>query len=310
LKDSERIKGLLLGVAFGDAYAFGWEPDWPPPMDDWVADATALRTIDVCGAACYSDDTEMTLILAHHLASNCGVVRDRLASDLAAKASLGSFRGYGITTTKVLSAIRRGKHWEEASRRVNSYGNGAAIRVAPVAAFFDDEESVARAADYQAMITHYHSLGREGAVLIALAQYLTISGVEPDDLVSELLRLREWSSEYGKRLSMVHELLEASPPKVRELLGSDSRAHKSVVTAIYCYVRAHGSPLGTVLNAISLGGDTDSVASMAASLAGAYQGPSAFPSDLVVRLENLESILGAAEELLRAREMCATKVLK
>ncbi len=305
--NKDKVVGLLVGVAFGDAYALGWETEWPQPREEWELGAEILKPAGADEAP-YSDDTEMTLILARHLAVSCGIVRSEFAEWLAYGANLYSpERGYGYTTTTVLSEVLACRSWEKVSPRVNSYGNGAAIRVAPVAAFFDSLDEVAKAAEYQAMVTHYHELGREGAVLMAMAQLLALEGVRGLELVEELLQVRRWGEVYEERLRRIPELIDASPQEVASALGNGVEAHRSVLTAIYCFVRFGDDPVKVTAAAICVGGDTDSIASMACSLAGANLGYSAFPEELVARIESVEEIVRVAGELYERSRKCGRK---
>ena len=83
-------------------------------------------------------------------------------------------RGYGPGAKRALRAIKRGAAWDEVGTKLfkggGSFGNGAAMRVAPVGLFFyDDPARLREAAELSASITHAHPLAREGAALQAFA---------------------------------------------------------------------------------------------------------------------------------------------
>lgn len=83
-------------------------------------------------------------------------------------------RGYGGTAHDILQKIHLGLPWREVSAEVfgggGSMGNGAAMRVAPLGAWFaDDLKRVASEARASAEVTHFHPEGQAGAIAIAVA---------------------------------------------------------------------------------------------------------------------------------------------
>lgn len=292
---------VLFGAAFGDVFALGWEFSWPPPRAKWLTDATQLKPVEKNGYYCYSDDTEMTLILAEHLVLHNGLDQDSFARELAEKAQLDNpCRYYGSTTTSVLAAVRSGAVWRNASKKVNSYGNGAAIRVSPIPMFYDSEEDVLVFAENQAEVTHSHRLGIQGAQIIALAIYLSSRGVDPFELPYKIIQAYSWDEVYVKKLEKIESLLGESPYRVYFELGNDARAQYSVPTAVYCHVRSQGDVVQSVLCSISVGGDTDSIASMAAAISAAYGGLEV-PEDMLVKIENYDRIQDLSSRLYSMR---------
>jgi len=83
------------------------------------------------------------------------------------------------------------------------------------------------------------------------------------------------------------------------VLGNGIEAPRSVPTAIYCFLRQTQSYEDTVIYAISLGGDTDTIAAMAGAISGAYLGIETIPSEWRAKLENREYIEALAENLWR-----------
>jgi ADP-ribosylglycohydrolase len=86
-------------------------------------------------------------------------------------------RGYGAGAHQLLRELRRGRPWESASRALfggdGSLGNGAAMRVAPLGAFFaHDLDRVADEAARSAEVTHAHAEGAAGAIAVAIAAAL------------------------------------------------------------------------------------------------------------------------------------------
>src|SRR6478609_4152215 len=168
LKD--RFEGCLLGLAIGDALGGLFEAQ--------SADAIRARfpTADRLIAypqdeIWYTDDTQMAVGLAEALVERGEVVEDVLCR--AFVANYVPSRGYGRGARAVLDAMEDGRDYRQVAEEYfpgGSYGNGAAMRVAPVGLLFrDDRQQLREQARLSALPTHVHPLGIEGAQLIALA---------------------------------------------------------------------------------------------------------------------------------------------
>lgn len=171
------LDGLSVGDAFGEAHAArGSHPgargrNAPPPP--W-------RT---------SDDTEMALEICQVLADRGHIDQDELALRFASRFRRRPDRGYGGGAMRFLNAVDLGRSWRTASRELfrgeGSKGNGAAMRVAPLGAFFaDDLDAAVREARASAEVTHAHPDGIAGAVAVAVAAGHLSSGGPPDELLA------------------------------------------------------------------------------------------------------------------------------
>ena len=103
-----------------------------------------------------------------------GIDRAELAGLFAGRYQADPYRGYGLSVRRVLDRIAEGIPWEVASREVfggtGSMGNGGAMRVAPLGAYFaDDLDDVVEHAGASAEVTHAHPEGRAGAIATAVA---------------------------------------------------------------------------------------------------------------------------------------------
>jgi poly(ADP-ribose) glycohydrolase ARH3 len=244
----------------------------------------------------YTDDTQMMIALAESLAERGGFD----GTDMAARfvADYDPRRGYGPGTVRALRLLRGGVPWQEAGRRLfggnGSFGNGAAMRAAPIGVFHrNDLLELRRVAQESARITHAHPLGMEGAVLIAFAVALLQDEV-PAAFAPEafLRRLREaaapLSAEFDGKLGRVEELLRNEPTveEVVRALGNDTSALAAVPAALYAVLSRAGSFRDAVVFAVSIGGDTDTIGAMAGALSGALHGVDAIPEEWLETLEN------------------------
>jgi poly(ADP-ribose) glycohydrolase ARH3 len=168
-----------------------------------------------------------------------------------------------------------------------SYGNGAAMRVAPVGLLFRDvPDRLQEQARLSALPTHQHPLGIEGAQLLAHAVALSSSSGTVERVAFLSALAAGCSSEaFRTRLERAINL-----PALEDLalLGNGIQALESVVTAIAAFAHTPGSYADTIANVILLGGDTDTLAAMAGAVSGAFLGWQAIPPHLLDLLEDTD----------------------
>jgi ADP-ribosylglycohydrolase len=122
----------------------------------------------------YTDDTTMALALFEVLGEFGRIDQDALARRFAARYRAAPWRGYGAGAHRLLAQILGGADWRVATATVfsgGSFGNGSAMRIAPLAAYFaeDGYEKVAEQAALASAVTHVHPEGIAGGVAVAVA---------------------------------------------------------------------------------------------------------------------------------------------
>jgi poly(ADP-ribose) glycohydrolase ARH3 len=165
-----------------------------------------------------------------------------------------------------------------------SFGNGAAMRVAPVGLLFRDQpEMLWEQARLSALPTHTHPVGIEGAQLLAAAIAHAAKATEFDRkaFYRELSALAT-TEEFCWALGVAAKL---KPGDALSGLGSTLHAHRSVVTAMACFAATPTDYEFAIGRAISLGDDTDTVAAMTGALVGAFAGVGAIPAERIAQLE-------------------------
>ncbi|MEM3464520.1 MAG: ADP-ribosylglycohydrolase family protein [Candidatus Bathyarchaeia archaeon] len=291
-----KFVGCLIGSAVGDALGSSFEG-----FSSSKVDAESF-----CGR--WTDDTHMMIGVAESLIANKAFDGNHMAQTFVKNYEQEPWRGYASGPPKVFRWIKSGVAWNEAARRlfggVGSFGNGAAMRVAPVGLFYYDDFEKLRAVAYnQSQITHTHELGMEGAALQAYAVALAVKtspscNFDPYDFLAALKNLTN-NKVYGAKLERVKELLSKAADKkavVREL-GNGVEAPNSVPTALYCFLCNWNSFENAVLYAVSLGGDTDTIGAMTGAISGAYHGAEAIPENWRNKLERKNYIERLAEKL-------------
>jgi poly(ADP-ribose) glycohydrolase ARH3 len=250
----------------------------------------------------------MTMALARSLVERGGLDVDHLGEAFARSWREEPWRGYGPGPPVVFASVEAGARWDEAARALyrgrGSYGNGAAMRVAPIGLVaYGDLTRVVTLARRSAQITHAHELGQQAAALQAAAvALLAVSpvgwGRSADELI---LALRPAAPDpaFQAQLDRLLALSASSAPEeVAETLGNGISGVEAVPAAIAAFLRHPGQFGPAVEYAVSLGGDTDTIASMTGALCGASLGAAAIPSQWTQRLEAADELVRLADRLL------------
>ena len=142
------------------------------------------------------------------------------------------------------------------NRPYNSFGNGSAMRVSPVAFAFDSEQEVLNQARRSAECTHNHPEGIKGAQAVALAAYMARMGADKESIRTRI------EKDFGYNVSRTIDA-------IRPGYSFDMTCQGSVPEAIVAFLDST-SYEDAVRNAISLGGDSDTQACIAGAIAEAY----------------------------------------
>ncbi|MFB7391965.1 ADP-ribosylglycohydrolase family protein [Streptomyces sp. NPDC056191] len=277
----------LHGLAFGDAFGDRWfgilrregptalEARTPPPEPLWQ----------------WTDDTAQALVLLRELAGGGGAVdQDRLARGLAAAYADDTHRGYGASMHDVLRRIGAGEPWREVVAGQfggqGSWGNGAAMRVAPLGAWHAaDLDVVAEQAARQSTVSHHHPEAVAGAVAVALAAALAARSrggpapARPEFLGDVAARLPDGDVRSGLRIA-ARMPERTSVRHAAEVLGSGYRMSgpDTVPYALWC-AAGHLDDLHEGLWLTVAGrGDIDTTCAIAGGVIAARTGVAALPA--------------------------------
>lgn len=139
----------------------------------------------------------------------------------------------------------------------NSYGNGSAMRVSPVAWACDTIEDVYAVAEKTADVTHNHPEGIKGAKLVAGATFVARTGGSKKDIAN---LARDFSYEIDRRLD-----------DIRPHYHFQATCQGSVPEAVIAFLESDSFE-DAIRNAISIGGDSDTIACMTGAIAEAFYG--------------------------------------
>jgi poly(ADP-ribose) glycohydrolase ARH3 len=289
---SSQVLGALLGTFVGDALGMPFEGSAPG-----AAPANLDMVEARLGRGTYTDDTQMMIALAESLIERGTLDEEHLAR--AFQSAYDPARGYGSGTRQVFALWQTGTPVARAAAQVfggeGSRGNGAAMRIAPVAVLFrDDPARLSEEAARSARLTHAHPVGVDAAVVQAAAIGAALRGAD----IFEAAETAARSDEILAALQTVRELLGGPvvPTEVQRRLGTSSEAAESVPAALYT-VLAHSSFESAVRFAVRLGGDTDTLAAMTGAVAGAVHGAHSIPWRWLEALEDGERGRGHVERI-------------
>ena len=275
------MAGALLGTFVGDALGMPYEGLAAAAVPSRLEMVEARR-----GKGTYTDDTEMMIVLAESLLEHGRVNEERLAQAFLERCDPA--RGYGAGTLEVLALWRQGVPVDAAARRLfdgeGSLGNGAAMRIAPIAVLFADSPEELRAqAERSARLTHAHPLAVDAAIAQAAAIAAALRG---EDIIAAA-RTAARRPTMRRQLDEAAALLgsELPPAAVGERLGNSAIGHESVPTAMLA-AASHTGFEEAVSFAVRCGGDTDTLGAMTGALAGAACGGASIPARWLDALEN------------------------
>lgn len=209
----------------------------------------------------FTDDTLMTLAVAKALC-RCGRGSDE---ELRAE----TVRCMRIVGTKYPNA-GWGMHFarwlrSEDPQPYNSYGNGAAMRISSVGEYARSAEEVKRLSRIVTGVSHNHPEGLKGAECVAMCVYLAVNGASKDEI------RRLVAAEYYP------EITALSIKVLSKTYTFNESCQGTVPQAIACFLEGEDFE-DTIRNAVSIGGDSDTVAAIAGSIAGPFFG---IPEDMI-----------------------------
>lgn len=248
----------------------------------------------------YTDDTVMALAVCEILALYERIDQDALMRSFVRRYVHEPGRGYGSGANRLLRSVMEGSKWRTASRDLfngeGSFGNGGAMRVAPVGAYFaDDLDAVVEQARLSAEVTHSHADGIAGAIAVAIAAAWawrwnstgraesplglihtaalhTPSGPTRDGLLRALeFPLDEWEHTVAATLGN----------------GSQITSADTVPFCLWCAAAHLDSFVDAMWATVRVGGDRDTNCAIIGSIVGTAVGAEGIPREWLRRRESI-----------------------
>lgn len=239
----------MLGAIFGDIVGSVYEFNNIKRMDFPLLSRWSQPT----------DDSIMTLAVARALMDTWGksdvMIRTRLISSMQEAGRRYPYAGYGGRFSEWLN--------EKYPEPYNSYGNGSGMRVASVGWLYRTLEDTLHGAGLTAEVTHNHPEGIKGAQAVAACIFLARAGASKDEMITYV------SNTFKYNISRTLD-------EIRPKYFFDESCQGSVPEAIIAFNESKNYE-DAVRRAVSIGGDSDTIACMTGAIAEAYYG---MPEDL------------------------------
>ncbi|MEU5958838.1 ADP-ribosylglycohydrolase family protein [Streptomyces sp. NPDC047525] len=233
----------------------------------------------------WTDDTEMACSVFAVLVRQDRIDQDALALSFAEHHDFD--RGYGPAVNRLLRQVREGGDWRELASALfkgqGSWGNGAAMRIAPLGAWYaDDPEQATHQAEISAYPTHQHREAVVGAMAVAAASALAADPAgppAPKALLDGVIDLVPRSA-VGAGLRRARDMLDyGDAATVAAVLGCGRRttAHDTVPFALWSAARGLGDYERAIWSTAQVGGDMDTTCAIVGGVvaSGAGGAPSA-----------------------------------
>lgn len=293
----DRIRLALDGLSVGDAYGsqfflpahsrYTLEEEWFTPPGPWG----------------YTDDTEMALGIAEVLDRHGRIDQDDLARTFGRRFRNDIYRGYGPGAVRLLSAVANGGNWRLEAKALfsgmGSFGNGSAMRIAPVGAYFAEDgfEAVAEQARLSAEVTHRHPEGIAGGIAIAVAAaYAWRHRTDAADPavrrgLFDAVLAHTPAGEVRDRIEYAADTGFELPVRVAaNRLGNGSKVscQDTVPFCLWVAARHLNDYPAAVWDVVRAGGDIDTTAAIVGGIVALAVGPAGIPADWLARREALQ----------------------
>jgi len=276
IPDSEdRIAGCLFAGAIGDSIGSRFE-GMSPPVRFAIPDELRI-----------TDDTQLTIATCEAIVETGFVSPECVASHFARWYRERRISGIGSSTLKALRDLDAGGHWAlVGASGERSAGNGAAMRIAPLAFLLDpDDETNRRTIRDVCRITHRNDEAYLGALTIVRSIRHVICGRALDANFFPALIDTLPDCSVRDRLIAVRD----SDPSIREYtarFGATGYVVDSVPLAILAAVRSNNL-LETIEEIVQCDGDTDTISSMFGQIYGAANGTKSLPMEIVDQIDEV-----------------------
>jgi poly(ADP-ribose) glycohydrolase ARH3 len=314
----ERIRGLFLGTALGDALGM--------PVETWdrariqqehglitnYVSTAGHKWFDGVPRGSWTDDTQLTLAIARAILDTGTLDLDAIAA-CHVEAFRQTTRGWGDTTRDSVANLANGISWRNSATGAGT-GNGVCMKIAPVGAYLAVKrleiaqvvEDIARIA----MMTHRTSLAvSSGLAHAAAIRDVLLADVKtflPAHFIETVVEASSKGRSYvcdtlgqddlTDRLSCLRGTLNAEEDGIIARFGGGSYYAFHSLPFTYAFFLGNPHSIESLYRVVSAGGDTDSNGSMLGGLLGALHGTAIFPQYLIDGLVGKDEILSLAEQ--------------
>lgn len=287
---ADRVRGCILGGALGDALGLPYE-----------GRGCSVEAVELKGSR-ISDDTQLTLATCEAIIESEGTVdASVIASRFASWHLDRRISGVGASTQKALTELVGGGHWALVGRKGEyAAGNGAAMRSAPLAFVLDPRESDARQLIRDvSRITHHNEEAFVGALAVTVAVRAAWDGTwrGESDLLPHIIESIPDSGVRDRLAELTQLETELPLVDVAHRFGSTGYVIESVPLALYAVQRIQFVGFESLMRElIGIGGDADTIASIAGQVSGTFIGEKNLPQHLLGQLHEIDFITSVTNQ--------------
>ena len=236
------VYGAILGDIIGSTHEFDRGP-WTKDFELFEQDSN------------FTDDTIMTLAIARALE----LVGPDASEEDVKTACIKMMQMYGVAYPDAGYGANF-FHWlySDNPHPYNSCGNGSAMRVSPAGWLYEDLDRTREVARWTAEITHNHPEGIKGAEAIATAIWMAQNGFSKEDIATAMVEIFDYN---------LSKSVDEYIPEHRH----NETCQDSVPKALVAFYEGDSFE-DVIRNAVAMGGDTDTIAAIAGSMAEAFYG--------------------------------------
>jgi ADP-ribosylglycohydrolase len=322
----DRFLGCMYGLAIGDALGYPIEflkleeirkilgPQGVIGFNSLKHPLIARMIGQLVGS--YSDDTQMTLATANALLKSKtdkieDIMEEIKKEYISWMRSPDNNRAPGLTCLAGITNLEKGIHWTESG--INREGCGAAMRVAPIGLYFNqDIHRVLKTTGIISECTHKNDSARDSAIALAygisdILRYANLdepnSQFKPIKILEDIQTI-ELDEKVKNKLAQVKKVLEyPNTDKALNELGEGWIGREAVASSFYCFLKHPYDFKKAVLLATNTNGDSDSIASITGAISGAYNGINAIPADWIEQIENRKLLEQTARRLYQKSKL-------
>jgi len=306
----DKVIGGLLGLCIGDALGVPVEFESRDSLKvNPVTDMIGYRTYNQPPGT-WSDDSSLTLCLADSLCNGLNI------QDIVNKFVKWLYEGYwtphgevfdvgNTTRTAIVRLKRRVNPLEAGPNDEFSNGNGSLMRILPLAFYLEKRNK-----EQQFEITHQVSRLTHGHLLSQMACgiyiQVAINLLKGDTPKMAYEKMKNTVSDYYSKQPYVtefHHFRRIMEYDISELPEDDIKSRGYVIdtleASLWCFLN-NNSYTDTVLTAVNLGSDTDTVGAVTGGLAGIYYGYKGLPEKWISKIARVEDIIKLGEKLYEA----------
>lgn len=289
------LEGLNIGDCFGETFFVGFSRFRDKASS--VEDLIAKRELAITDWF-WTDDSNMAFSIYNTLKTFGEIDQYYLAQSFADRYEVG--RGYGPSMHGQLQKLRQGADWKTTASSVfegqGSWGNGSAMRVSPLGAYFaDDLKQLCEEAEKSAVVTHKHEEAIVGAIAVAVATALAWKfkqeNIRPkrQEFIESILPYLS-QSEVKKGVMLAQNINDStSTIHAAEMLGSGYKVScpDTVPFCLYCageYLDNYEEALWQTVSGL---GDRDTTCAIVGGIVAMYSGLGSIPQTWLKKREQI-----------------------